>query len=308
MNIGSSKAIVPASAYLAATPVSKRPALSTHADSVQFGFTAENPPEYQIELSLSDLVDPTNTSNPQPTPEFVARLNQKLVGDDDDTPRFVQVVKTIETLGSRENALQFHKNLIPLLTDSLSVEHGEFQPRGEKVLSTHADKYNDFEIPAFHRQKNTKTKMAVRSDLHRDGDVIALISISYGPFKNIEGGHPKVADFRHLLRDENKNKLADQLFNKRFRVESFWNDKIKPFEEKLKEYTVVLDQADYEDDLPLVIINNTRKSGVLHGATWGKRTSTDPDNKELYPVRMLHRIKLWLQSEDEPKYGIGKWE
>ena len=88
-----------------------------------------------------------------------------------------------------------------------------------------------------------------------------LLSLMYGPFKNIEGGLPKVSDIRQYVRDKNKKSVR--------RAVPF----LKPLRKKTREtilndYTIEL-PIDAEKDRPIFMTLNRRDdwAGIAHGVS-----------------------------------------
>ena len=58
----------------------------SRGSSLKFGWTENKRPDYEVKLRLRDLED---IKNAVPKDEFVAKVGEKLVGDDYSSPRFV---------------------------------------------------------------------------------------------------------------------------------------------------------------------------------------------------------------------------
>ncbi len=215
--------------------------LSKH-DSVQFGWSQKNPPKkFHFKLEARDI---ENFNDLTPTDNLVARVAEKLVGSNDDAPRFAMLTG-VKILLIQDKAIhRFQENLSQRVYDYLNTNYDRFNKEnrlrekqhqiessavrlGQELQNTVQNsrmrlsrafsqtvsklRQTTSEPNKYKKDTNNRYHKAFDMDgtkslhsLHFDHHY-ALVSIAYGPFDNIkEGGAPLLADVRQYVRDLKK--------------------------------------------------------------------------------------------------------
>lgn len=249
-------------------PVFKKP-------EVQFGWSKQAPPEYQMPLTRADV-----ETTGGPTDAFVQRAVAKLAGASNDTPRFLVIPESLKVLGNPEAVYQFQEKLLEkaakLMFPLGSVASGSAKPTsGYNIKRTH------FANREFSDGFHTARK------LHWDVHKIRLASIAYGPFENVVGGKPIIGDVRQAAR----NHPDWPAVAKRVQFDKSYAHVVDPdlkfdqgslYECIRDNYCLELNQLDMEKEMPILVFNNDLDSGVVHGATFPEKTSPEAKRELMY--------------------------
>ncbi len=268
--------------------------LSQVVKAPQFGWTTNNPPAFRIELKPSDVQAEQNT----PTDSFVKRVAGQLSGLDDDTARFAVIQNTSAVLGDDANVRTFQHHLQNRVYQQLQQDNEWFvSPAKLETKSGLTGKVEGvvskagYAVRALRRKlkpfikehtPETQTEYGLFNKnremnglnsvhvTHFDYDH-GLLSIMYGPFKNIKGGGPKISDIRQYVRDKGK-KSVRQFMPLLTPVRKSVRNEI------LDKYTLNID-IDAKNDRPLFLLVNRRDEnvGVAHGVSDIKVVNTTQD-------------------------------
>lgn len=273
-------------------------------DPVKFGWSKVNPPEYKVNFTPDAFNDLTKLTL---TDEFIQQTAEQLVGAEDSAPRFLvfpnitqfttdaeQIKRVQESLSKgvfnylnqTQNYFKLPENRLKSIGNRWHHFTSRIPDKGASIVNkfinaidfTKGDKAESGEKVYGANLKGLKTFHPMHFDFP-----YGLVSISYGPFKNIEGGFPQISDLRQLLRDKNSKRSVRRTVPFLKVLNPFTNKKL------MKDYTLVLDDLDYENGRPIVMFINARdsKGGVLHGVSPIKQTGEGEAQRDLYYLSNL---------------------
>lgn len=264
----------------------KKP-ISLNHQQPQFGWTKNNPPQYKIQVTPGDIKD---LQSGLAKDEFVKKIATQLVSKDDDVARFAVITGVKDIFKTDSAAREFHHHLTNQVMDKIKQDNPWFDTPAKQETGSKKGKlgkvvdaimsYPAFIFRAAKRRSNyletkepveknnygyfekTRTMNGMKSVhfTHFDYDD-GLLSLMYGPFKNIDGGFPKVSDIRQYVRDKNKKSVR--------RSVPFLTPVLKKTKEKiLDNYTLEL-PIDAENDRPIFMALNRRDdyAGIAHGVS-----------------------------------------
>lgn len=241
------------------------------ARPVAFGWSRQASPDYHIPLTKEVFSDLERLAL---KPDFVARVAEMLVGESNDVPRFFLVTGTKSLLRSVDRVYAFQDNLIEAVANYLRQYHPELKP----FASEDHPSPNGFPGPRRGKQPygyvtaggQDHNWMDSKQVLHADAQVMLLQSLAYGPYQHIaSGGVPRVADARQYRRDLVGNKIQPvPAPEKILKWDGNSLDVRARYASALMErYAIELNPFDAQNDIPILVFNNHREDGVLHGAT-----------------------------------------
>ena len=244
--------------YVPPRPAQQAQPQPVQAQPVQFGWTTQKPPAYVLRLEPSDLKDRRWLT---PTQDWINRAAEMLVGESDDTPRFFLIPNITDYTRDPELAERLQKTHPEFL--QLNTEDKAFVKQNGWIVSE--DELYGHK-PFNWKNRGNHGGRGVYTPLHSDGQCAALVGLNYGPYKNVKGGTPTMADLRHRARESNLS------------MSRAWGALGSQEEHQMVRgaYTAQLDRRDFDpvNGIPIVIFNNIvqdaddpNRAGVLHGAT-----------------------------------------
>jgi hypothetical protein len=138
-----------------------------------------------------------------------------------------------------------------------------------------------------HANKEFSDGFNTARQLHWDVHKIRLASIAYGPFKNVNGGNPLIADVRQAVRNHPEwPPVAKRIpFDKSYAHIVDPNLKVdggSVYDCIRDNYAIELHRLDAENERPILVFNNDLVSGIAHGATFPEKAAPDARRDLMY--------------------------
>ncbi len=247
-----------------------------------FGWSRRQPPDpdrYLLPATVA-FIDRQTTENGTvtfvPTEKLVERVLREVT--DPEASRFAVLTGLVDVWKmTGEQVYAFQKRLMEKICASTGLQLARPTPT---VLQGRKD-------DGFHSYK----------PFHFDvGGKAPIFSLTYGPFQGLgkEEGLPRLADLNQWVRDNTAHAL--KLFKKAGIKQPVTREGMvqilnrlpadHPIQQELaKTHAIELRDIDFEHDMPIVIINNSYRDGIAHGAT-GFSPGFSPHGK----ARPIHRM------------------
>ena len=276
---------------------------STEVQTPRFGWRPDSPPDYMMPLTLADFAD---IETLRPTQQWLQQAAHKMVGNSDDTPRFICVPNITDFTNDIEQVHTFQKRLIGWVATEIRKTHPNLvTPQAkadqdfirEKGWFLRGGELNGAKKFDFNSPQNNHGGYGVYTGIHADSQTSPIISLSYGPYKNVRGGAPLMTDMRQFARD--KQQTIDQVTKPEPHTKPHDDD----YETLRTKYALRLPNSHFDpvNQIPIVMFNNANGvsdealAGVFHGATQVSRQDAQkPIKRPLY--------KAWLGMDDLAKY------
>jgi hypothetical protein len=280
----------------------------------RFGWDAQHLPDFELKLSQRDFLD---FDKLVPSPEFIKALGDRIANPDLANARFALITNTLPLLGKQERVLAFHKNIMAPLMKLLDEHYPEFADTATRCKVAYPDTYN-----SMLQMKARRGATCFFEPCHRDGSKIAIRSITYGPFENVKDAYPQIIDSKQFLMDRQypDYRKMEQDYPDLPSVSSDYVDNVieraiepapkdgtvysiaemQATKQNLSPYLITLNQADYQNDMPILFLNNF-PSGIWHAASDGL-----PENPDQESLRPLHRISIYMRLKPEVNYLLAE--
>ena len=283
------------------------------SQDVRFGWRAKNPPQYRLEIKPADWADRHNLT---PTDDWINRAADMLVNDADDAPRFLLIPNITDYTRDPEKIHEFQTMLMVRVANRVREVHPEFFSLSEldaRFVDEHGwvlqcQKLNGAKAYDFSKPNDNHGGGGVYTKLHADTQNWPLFCLSYGPYHNVKGGRPVMADLRQLARDTHHN--LEQITIQGVRAFSEDQECIR------RQYMLSPRPQDFDPvgGIPIVMFNNLNSTlynglhpdmlmtvaGVFHGATQVSRQhAADPRiERPLFKVGLTNRsLAYWAKEE-----------
>jgi hypothetical protein len=246
------------------------------------------PLEYQMTLSMEDFKQPFKMNDPQPNTILVKNIIKQLDGL--ANTRFVLLTGSLELLKTPENVRRFHENLMQAIYQQAKQEAPQLVPgEGHELLCQLIKGYGP------------------TTAMHWDFKQWPILSLSYQHSPKLEGFYPLLADSSQLFEDL-KHTSEGQTFIQGIPDTPDKPDMmLKPNRSKLEtDYKVAIPLPKQSTDIPILILNNQRRSGIMHGTM--RPDTTESLLKERFENdRTLYQIALSSSDFPSHKYASLKF-
>lgn len=239
---------------------------------VRFGWdnSIENGPkaaQYNIKLNASHLNSPLNLENPEPSAALIRQLSGELQGLKNS--RFAVLTGTRALLGTPERVRTFQENLMKSLYSELRASNGALFPAPKYELLCQL-------IKGF----------GPTTVMHWDFKEWPFLSISYEQLPVLKNSLPLLADSAQLFHDLKQSPVDKST------VDAIPEDSNKPdkilhhYNQQMKDRYLISLPVDAVADVPILIFNNNRWDGVLHGAMKPEGTNRFENDRTIYQIAM----------------------
>ncbi len=246
------------------------------------------PAQFQIPLSLQDFKRPLRVQDPQPDPLLVRRIIKQLDGLENS--RFVLLTGTLALLKTPENVRHFHENLMKALYQQAKQEAPQLVPgEGHELLCQLFKGYGP------------------TTSMHWDFKQWPILSLSYQHSPKLAGFYPLLADSAQLFADLKQTPDGQAFIQSVPDTPDKADVLLKPHRDKLEtEYKVAIPLSNASNDIPILILNNQRMSGIMHGTM--RPNGTEALLKERFEDdRTLYQIALSSSDFPSHKYASLKF-
>lgn len=258
---------------------------------LRFGWDNQQRRPEGFEISLnSKLVRKNAEDTFVPTAELVKTVAQGLVrGKSTRRNGFVVIPDTRTLLGTKANVIAFQKTLMAKVSDYLKKHEPSFMsPQFGDDQSPNPVRFiADFPIKGYGRNEAVIYKgwRSIKRP-HLDDWRYNVVSLIYGPFRNVKGGEPVLVDLKQFAKDQGI--ALKKVFegrglpqNQGIHYGRIHNQYLKPLIDK---YTMKFDTLDF-NRFPIVMFSNRFADGIAHGAVQPEQA--DPEKlttRSLYHV------------------------
>lgn len=236
-----------------------------------------SPHQFSIAIRYSDLEPNADMDNPKPAKSLVHKITRQLKGLENN--RFVVLTGTKRLLGSADRARTFQENLMKELYGALRADQPEtFTDARYNLLCQLIKGYG----PA--------------TAMHWDFKQWPFLSISYEHAPELRNSLPFLADSAQLFHDLKQVRQGDA-----DRPDQIVNANRQLMQDR---YLMPLN-IDTVSDVPIMIFNNTRWNGIMHGVQRPEAGSLP--NATFEDKRTIYQVALSGESFPDHKYSMLKF-
>lgn len=242
---------------------------------------APKPAQYQVSLSQQDFKQPLQLNDPEPNTLLVRRIIKQLDGL--ENTRFVLLSGSLDLLKTPENVRRFHENLMKALYQQAKREAPQLVPgEGHELLCQLIKGYGP------------------TTAMHWDFKQWPILSLSYQHAPKLEGFYPLLADSSQLFADLKQTPEGSAFIQGIPETPDKADILLKPNRDRLEtDYKVAVPLPKQSTDIPILILNNQRLSGIMHGTM--RPDATESLLRERFESdRTLYQIAL--SSSDFPNH------
>ncbi|MBY0402395.1 MAG: hypothetical protein K2X66_00710 [Cyanobacteria bacterium] len=223
--------------------------------SVLFGWNnspeaAPRKEQYTVQLSNSDFQQPVDLENPQPSKMLLDRVVHDLRGLENN--RFIVLEGTLALLQKNTRVHRFQENVMKGLYQTLRATDPSACPGARYNLMCQLIK-----------------GYGPTTQMHWDFKEWPFLSISYQQSPALQSSGPLIADSGQLFKDIQTASSAED--------KKFWDDTpessnkpdviLHQFKDRMTSKYLIALPLETHQDIPILIFNNHRNNGVLHGAS-----------------------------------------